>query len=175
MQIVQDMKSPEQVVWDFYGTPLKAMRRIQLWRLCDIKKIPYPKGCTKDILISILESQEMMLQANGQTLLTPPPGLSEEHFWKLINGPRKEYNDFTGGMAEGQTNVDAMQDILEGRSHFETTGEPNPDYETPPIPEGDPSTMSWHELKKEAKSRGIPVPNTLKRPQLEELLRGHAA
>lgn len=175
MKIVQDMKSPEQVVWDFYGTPLKAMRRIQLWRLCDIKKIPYPKGCTKDILLSILENQEMLLQANGQTLLSPPSGLSEEIFWRLINGPRKEFNEYAGGMAEGQTNVEAMKDILEGKSHFDTDGSRNEEFETPPIPEGDPSTMGWAELKKKAADMGLKVPNTMKRTQLEEILRGHAA
>lgn len=175
MEIIQDLKPVEQVVWDFYGTPLKAMRRTQLWRLCDIHKIEYPRGCIKDILLSILENRETMLQANGGTLLSPPPGMTEETFWKLINGPRKEYNDYTGGMAEGQTNVEQMQGILEGRSHFEVEGVSNEEFVAEanrPIDPHDPKSMSMPELRKAVKASGHKQKVGMTRVQLEGLLNG---
>ena len=55
MQIVQDMKPVETVVWETYGTPLKALRRIQLWRLCDLHEIRYPHSAPYDLMIQIIE------------------------------------------------------------------------------------------------------------------------
>ncbi|MGI9626722.1 MAG: hypothetical protein ACR2QM_07795 [Longimicrobiales bacterium] len=172
MAIVQDLRPAEEVVWDYYGSPIKAMRRTQLWRLADIHKISYPAGCSKENMLTLLDHQEVQ----GKNLLTPPPGMTDEVFWKLINGPRKQYNDL-GGQQEGQTNVDLMRDTLEGKSHFETEAifaEPETyEIETVSVRQAeDIGSLSWGDLKKRAKAEGHKVLPGMKRPEVESLLRG---
>lgn len=171
MAIVQDIRPAEEVVWDYYGTRLEAMRRTQLWRLADIHKIGYSAGCSKENMLLILGPHE----AQGKNLMTPPSGMTEETFWKLINGPRKQFNDL-GGQQEGQTNVDLMRDTLEGRSHFETEeifAEPVQEFTGIGLdPTDDVSTLSWPDLKKRAAAEGHKVLPSMKRDEIEGLLRG---
>ena len=170
-EIIQDLRPAEEVIWDYYGTPIKAMRRTQLWRLADIHKIPYPKGCSKENLLLLLDHE----QVRGRDLLKPPPGMTEETFWKLINGPRREPRELGGQMSDGQTNVDLLRDALEGVSHFETdlpedlpmeTGEPESDYAN------FLKSLSWQELKREARGQGMNV-HGMKRIAIEEALCGN--
>lgn len=184
MEIIQDMRPAEEVVWDYYGTPLKAMRRIQLWRLADIHKIPFPRGCSKENLLKLLDHHEVQ----GKDVMKPPPGMTNETFWSLINGPRKEYHELGGAIEGGQTNVDILQDALDGKSYFEMeeTEVPDKTAETFAVDWSkheeklqEPlkmslwlKSLSWGELKKEAKARGLSVPNTMKRPELEAILNG---
>ena len=178
VEIVQDHRPAEEVVWDFYGTPLKGMRRIQLWRLCDIHKIPYPQGCSKENILKLLEHREIQ----GVDVLKPPAGMTEDTFWKLINGPKKEYHELGGQIEEGQTNVDLLKDALEGKSYFEmeepATQQPS-EFETVKEPEvSDYATwlqsLSWVELKTEARNQGINV-HKMTKPAILEALIGHAS
>jgi len=183
-EIVQDLRPAEEVVWEYYGTQIKAMRRTQLWRLADLHKIPYPAGCSKEGLLRLLDHEEV----RGRNLLQPPAGMTEEHFWKLINGPRRQINELGGQMVENQTNVDLLRDALEGKSYFEMVEprEQPSEFETVSTehveikqyeagPESEYAsllkTLSWGELKKEAKGQGI---NTWKmnRAAIEEALCG---
>lgn len=184
VEIVQDHRPAEEVVWDFYGTPLKGMRRIQLWRLCDIHKIPYPQGCSKENILKLLEHREIQ----GTDVLKPPAGMTEETFWKLINGPKKEYHELGGQIEENQTNVDLLKDALEGKSYFEmeepvvTPGEPEAGFAQDFVPDepevSDYATwvqsLSWAELKTEAKGRGINT-HKMTRNAIVEALIGHAS
>lgn len=158
MEIIQDLRPAEEIVWDYYGTPLKAMRRTQLWRLADIHNIPYPAGCSKENLLKLMEHEEV----RGNDLLKAPAGMTQETFWKLINGPKRQLNEL-GGMLEKQTNVDVLRDALEGKSYFETEEAPEAD---------DIGQMPWHALKKRAKEEGHKVLPGMKRPEIEALLRG---
>lgn len=167
MEIIQNHRSAEEVVWDSYGTPLERLRRIQLWRLAEIHKVAFPPGANREIMLRLLGNKQ---DIENVDVMKPPQGMTEDIFWKLINGPSKKYNELGGASQTGNTNVDVMRDILEGRSHFETEEEPvQTDYA------GFIAGLSWGELKTEAKNQGLTVPNSMKRPQLEAVLLGKDA
>jgi len=155
MEIVQGLKPVEQVVFESYGTPLKAMRRIHLWRLADIHQLAYPPGASKDIMLRIIENAEMA----GLTALDPPRGMTKEIFWKVINGPRMEYDEIKAAKATGQTNADIMRDIVEGKSYFETVEKSIDD-------------MDIRELRTEVKRQGLKQQIGMSADDLRAVLRG---
>ena len=178
MEIVRDLKPVEQVVFESYGTPLKAMRRIHLWRLADLHRIAYPPGAPKDIMLRLIENAEM----GGLVPLEPPKGMEQETFWKIINGPRVEYDNYRGENATGQTNADIMRDIVEGKSYFETVEPANaPDERPISLSDGDPlheklvSAMNIRELRSEVKRRGLKQNIRMTADDLRAVLDGDTA
>lgn len=146
MEVVQDMKPVQDVVFNAYETPLKALRRTQLWRLADIHGIEYPDQAPSTTMIKLLENAE----AAGTVVLEPPKGMTKDRFLKLINGVERLPEAQNKHRSTGQTNVSRLMAILE------TMEEPEP--ETEEIPAEVVQTidsMDIGKLRKIAKELGI--------------------
>lgn len=163
MEIVQDMKSVDEVVFNAYETPLKAMRRTQLWRLADIHGIEYPDQAPAIMMHKLLENAE----AAGTAVLEPPKGMTKEQFLKLINGVERLPEAENKHRATGQTNVDRLMTILE---RMDAPEEPEPEMPSEAVQRIE--TMSMPDLRKVAKELGIPQKNTDKAADLRGKILG---
>jgi len=151
MEIVHDMKPIEEVVFNSYESPLKALRRTQLWRLADIHGIEYPDQAPSKIMLRLLENAE----AAGTEILTPPKGMTQEQFWKIINGVQRLPEEQNKRRMTGQTNVDRLLDVL---SRMEAPKED--EVEIPEEAVEAVEKMPLWKLRKLAKEMGISQKNT---------------
>lgn len=165
MEIVQDMKSVDEVVFNAYETPLKAMRRTQLWRLADIHGIEYPDQAPATMMHKLLENAE----AAGTAVLEPPKGMTKEQFLKLINGVERLPEAENKHRSTGQTNVDRLMAILE---RMDAPEEPEPEPEMPSEALQRIESMSMPDLRKVAKELGIQQKNTDKAETLRNKILG---
>ena len=117
MEVIQDLQPVENIVFKAYESPLHALRRTQLWRLCDLHGVAYPEGASKEVMLRIVQYKKDTGEFDP---LQPPAGLDGDTYWKVINGPIREYEVMRAGQKPNQTNQETRNPIAPRKDGIRT-------------------------------------------------------